>query len=226
MPNQSPSGCLYVVATPIGNPQDITLRAVATLESVSAVICEEQRTGSTLLKKLGLQKEILLLNEHNEAENAPLIAQRILLQNEQMALISDCGTPVFADPGASLIRHLTDLGVPVIPIPGPSSLAAALSVLPVKLDRFYFAGFLSRDRDERRREMKYLRSLRIPVVLMDAPYRLTGLMEDVAQVFGDGVKATLCLDLTLPGERILNGPLAELRRAASGKKAEFILILH
>jgi 16S rRNA (cytidine1402-2'-O)-methyltransferase len=205
-------GRLYIVATPIGNPRDITLRAMDILQQVDAVICEEQREGSTLLKKLGISKEILLLNEHNEAEVS--------------ALISDCGTPVFADPGAALIAHLTGLGIPIVPIPGPSSLMAALSILDVKLDRFFYAGFLPRDKEERRKALKYLRNMRVPLIIMDAPYRLVPVLEDIKIVFGDGANLTCCIDLTLPGESILRGPLKEISRRVGHRKGEFVLIIH
>lgn len=216
---------LYVVATPIGNPRDITLRAMDILQEVDAVICEEQREGSTLLKKLGIQKEIILVNEHNEPEMCPLIAQRMLLQNQSLALISDCGTPVFADPGAALIAYLTGMGIPIVPVPGPSSLMAALSILDFKLERFLYAGFLPRDKEERRKNLKYLRSLRIPIVIMDAPYRLVPVLDDVATAFGDNAPITLCIDLTLPGEGVLRGPLKEIRGRVSQRKGEFVLIV-
>jgi 16S rRNA (cytidine1402-2'-O)-methyltransferase len=219
-------GRLFIVATPIGNPRDITLRALDILQQVDAVICEEQREGSTLLKKLGIQKEILIVNEHNEAEATPLIAQRILLQNHSLALISDCGTPVFADPGAALIAHLTSLGIPIVPIPGPSSLMAALSILDVKLDRFFYAGFLPRDREERRKALKHLRNMRVPIIIMDAPYRLVPVLEDIKTIFGDGTNLTCCIDLTLPGESILRGSLKEISRRVGQRKGEFVLIIH
>jgi 16S rRNA (cytidine1402-2'-O)-methyltransferase len=220
------SGRLYVVATPIGNPRDITLRALDILQAVDAVICEELREGSTLLKKLGIQKEIVTVNEHNEAEATPLIAQRILLHNQSLALISDCGTPVFADPGAALIAYLTEMGIPIVPVPGPSSLMAALSVLDVKLDRFFYAGFLPRDKEERRKSLKFLRNMRVPLIVMDAPYRLVPLLDDVKAIFGDGARLTLCIDLTLAGETILRGPLKEVARGVGQRKGEFVLIIH
>lgn len=219
-------GRLYIVATPIGNPRDITLRALDILQEVDAVICEEAREGSTLLKKLGIQKEILTVNEHNEAEATPLIAQRILLQNHSLALISDCGTPVFADPGAALIAYCTEMGIPVVPVPGPSSLMAALSVLDVKLDRFYYAGFLPREKEERRKALKFLRNMRVPLILMDAPYRLVPLLDDVKAVYGDGARLTLCIDLTLPGEAVLRGPLKEIAGRVGQRKGEFVMVIH
>ena len=218
-------GRLYIVATPIGNPRDITLRAMDILQEVDAVICEEHREGSTLLKKLGITKEIILLNEHNEAAQAPAIVER-LRQNQALALISDCGTPVFADPGATLIRRLVEENLPVVPVPGPSSLMAALSILDFKLDRFIYAGFLPRDRDERRKALKHLRSTRFPIILMDAPYRLFPLLEDLEAVYGATVSITLAMDLTLPSETIFRGTIAEAKQRLSQRKGEFVLIVH
>lgn len=218
-------GRLYVVATPIGNPRDITLRALDVLQEVDAVICEEYREGSTLLKKLGIQKELLEVNEHNEADQTPQIVAR-LQQNQAMAIISDCGTPVFADPGATLIARLVEQGIPVIPIPGPSSLMAALSVLDRPLDRFIYAGFLPRDRAERRKALKALRATRYPIILMDAPYRLSALLVDLEEVYGGSVTITLALDITLPGELVFRGTLTEAQKRLSQRKSEFVLILH
>jgi 16S rRNA (cytidine1402-2'-O)-methyltransferase len=217
--------CLYIVATPIGNPRDITLRAMDVLQEVDAVVCEEYREGSTLLKHLGISKEIILINEHNEAGQAPEIARR-LLEGQSLALISDCGTPVFADPGATLIRHLVEFGLPVIPIPGPSSLMAALSILDVKLDRFIYAGFLPRERNERRKALKYLRSMRFPIILMDAPYRLVALLDDLEEVYGAGAAITLAMDITLPGEAFFRGGISEAKTKVGKRKSEFVLVVH
>ena len=218
-------GRLYIVATPIGNPRDITLRALDVLQEVDAVICEEYREGSTLLKKLGITKEIIELNEHNEVELTPLVALR-LQQNQSLALISDCGTPVFADPGATLIHRLVEEGITVVPIPGPSSLMAALSVMDFKLDRFIYAGFLPRDREERKKALKHLRATRFPIVLMDAPYRLAPLLSDLESVYGPGVSITLAMDISLSGELIFRGTLAEAQKSLGARKSEFVLIVH
>ncbi len=220
------TGHLYIVATPIGNYQDITLRAIETLRQVDAVICENTRHGSTLLKKLDIpSKELVVLDEHNEQQQAADIALR-LVQGASMALISDAGTPVFADPGRYLIQVTNDYGVPVSPIPGPSSLMAALSVLDFNLGQYVFGGFLSRDPDQRRKELFSLRSLHMPVVLMDTPYRMLPLLDDVAKVFGKGQQITLTADLTLPKETIYRGSVVEVRQQVQKRKAEFILIVH
>ncbi len=218
-------GTLYIVATPIGNPGDITLRAIETLKQVDAVICEEYKPGSTLLKKLEITgKELVLLNEHNEAEMAADLLPR-LLNGESFALISDCGTPVFADPGAYLIQLASSSGVRVSPLPGASSLMAALSLLDAKIDNFFFAGFLSRDPVKRRQELTRYRAYRVPLVLMDTPYRLAALLEDVAKVFGKGQWVMVAFDLTLPGEVVFRGEVSDVAKQVGGKKGEFVLVV-
>ena len=220
------TGKLYIVSTPIGNWDDITLRALQTLRDVDILVCEEYRVGSTLLKKLSLpSKELITLNEHNENEQVEVVIQK-LLEGANIALISDCGTPVFADPGHLLINRATQMRVEVSPVPGPSSLMAALSVLDFKLDRFYFAGFLPREKDKRKNELNSLRSMDIPIVLMDTPYRLQKLLEEVAQTFGKNRRITLGINITMENEKFLRGSVAEISKQLTHKKAEFILIVH
>jgi 16S rRNA (cytidine1402-2'-O)-methyltransferase len=222
--NDMKPGTLSIVATPIGHYKDITLRALDVLGEVDAVICEEARPGSTLLKKHDIQKTLILLNEHNEKEAVPQIIQR-LLAGEHLALISDCGTPVFADPGRSLLQAAAECGIVARPVPGPSSLMAAISVCKFDLQRFIFGGFLPRERQERRKALSDLQTAGIPVILMDAPYRLQQMLEDTAFVFGQDHLAMLGCDLTLPGERVLQGSLRHLMSQTVGKKCEFVLIL-
>jgi 16S rRNA (cytidine1402-2'-O)-methyltransferase len=218
-------GTLYIVATPIGNPGDITLRAIEVLKSADAVVCEEYKPGSTLLKKLGIEgKELVLLNEHNEPEVAADLLVR-LLNGESLALFSDCGTPVFSDPGHYLIQLAASSGVKVSPIPGASSLMAALSVLDFHLEKFLFGGFLPRDPDVRRKMLTYYRTLKMPVVLMDTPYRLGALLDDVIKVFSKGYMVTVAFDLTLPTETVYRGTAEEVRKSIGPRKGEFILIV-
>jgi len=219
-------GTLFIVATPIGNYKDITLRALEILNSVDAVVCEEQREGSILLKKVGITgKELLTLNEHNERSRIDELITR-LWQGQSLALVSDCGTPLFADPGSSLVMRVIEAGIKVIPIPGPSSLMAALSILGKNLEQFYFAGFLPRQPEARIKALTRLRENRTPLVLMDTPYRLQTLLEDVRKVFGAGQPVTLAADLTLPGERIFRGRVKDIIGEVNKLKAEFILIIH
>lgn len=219
-------GCLYIVATPIGNFGDITLRAIETLRKVDGIICEEARIGTTLLKKLEIPaKELILLNEHNEHEKAADLVVRIA-KGESFALIADCGTPVFADPGAFLVQQISLMELPVSPVPGASSLMGALSVLDFKLERFHFAGFLPRDPNQRRKQLESLRYLKMAIVIMDTPYRLGTILDDVGKVFGSGQRITLAMDITLPSETILRGRQDEIRKRVGPRKAEFILIIH
>ncbi|HEY60862.1 MAG TPA: 16S rRNA (cytidine(1402)-2'-O)-methyltransferase [Anaerolineae bacterium] len=219
-------GILYIVATPIGNYRDITLRAVDILREADAVVCEERRQGSTLLKKLDIpRKELLELNEHNEAEQTPLLLSK-LQSGLSLALISDCGTPAFADPGTMLISQALESGIRVVPIPGPSSLMAALSISPLPLTDFIFAGFIPRKDKERRSKLQYLRTLKVPVVLMDTPYRLQRLLEDVKVVFGKQCRITLALNLTISDERIYHGSVHEVIQRMKQRKGEFVLIVH
>ncbi len=219
-------GQLYIVATPIGDPTDITLRALETLRNVDAVICEELRTGSTLLKKIGVQARILVdLNEHNERTRIPEMLQ-MLLQGKTLALISDCGTPVFADPGSLLIRDAVEYGIRVRPVPGPSSLMAALSILDRNARQFIYAGFLVRDPEGRRAELERLKRIDMTTVVMDTPYRLSAVLADVGRIFGAGARVTLAIDLTLPGEEIFRGKISNAITRFQGVKREFILIIH
>jgi len=219
-------GKLWIVATPIGDPRDITLRAIEVLQTADAIICEETRRGSTLLKKLGITaKSLLTLNDHNE-ETSTLEILTHLSQGQNLALVSDCGTPVFADPGYNLVRQVAQAGIPIVPIPGPSSLMAAISVLDFKVERFVFAGFLPRQPDQRRSELLRLRALQMPVILMDTPYRMTTLLDEVLRVFGKGQNVTLACDLTLPGETILRGDIAYILQRIGKRKAEFVLVIH
>jgi 16S rRNA (cytidine1402-2'-O)-methyltransferase len=143
-----------------------------------------------------------------------------------MALISDCGTPVFSDPGHLLIHTCGENGIQVTPLPGASSLMAILSVLDFKLEKFYFSGFLPRETDQRKVELSRLKSIRIPIVVMDTPYRLSKLLEEIEAVFGKGCFITLACDLTLPTETIIRERIDLVRKKIGARKAEFILVIH
>jgi 16S rRNA (cytidine1402-2'-O)-methyltransferase len=217
---------LYIVATPIGNLQDITLRAIDILRNVDVVICEERREGTTLLKKLDIPiKEVLLVNEHNERQMQETVLMK-LAAGKNVAIISDCGTPVFADPGADIIAMVSQAGFRIVPVPGASSLMTTLSILDFQAEPFYYVGFLPRDDAERSRTLLRLRSMKVTLVIMETPYRLKRLLQDVSKVFGDFQRITLAFDLTLPGERIYRGSIKEVFNQVGDKKGEFVLVIH
>lgn len=220
------AGDLYLVATPIGNWEDITLRALRILKEVDLVVYEERKEGSRLLRHYGIEKPVESLNEHNEAASTQIILER-LRQGKSVALISDAGTPAFADPGQLLVRKAIGAGIRIIPVPGASSLLPALIVSGFAIDEFVFQGFLSPKRNRRITELQQLKREPRTIVLMDAPYRLTQLVRDIAEVFGSSRRVCVAFDLTLPTEEILRGTAPELyqRFSKEDRKGEFVLLL-
>ena len=218
------TGTLYIVATPIGNLKDITLRAIDILKKVDLVICEELRQGSTLLKRLEVKNELLPLNEHNESEMVQSILVE-LLNGKNMALVSDCGTPVFSDPGRKLLQILYESSVPVRTVPGASSLTSAISICPLNLDQFTFIGFLPPQTEKRLSFLRGYAHANHPLILMDTPYRLGKLLNECAEVFGKKQTVFLACDLTLHNERAYLGTLEKIITKTENTKAEFMLII-
>ena len=217
-------GKLYIVSTPIGHNDDITLRAINTLRNSDVVICEELKEGQKLLKRLNIDKTLVSLNEHNEHE----VVQNILIEimsGKDHALISDCGTPVFFDPGKYLINTLSEMNIKIIPIPGPSSLGAALSVCNFNMQKFFFAGFLPPKSDQRIKQLKTLLEYDQPIILMDTPYRLTRLVEEVIDVYGKNQRICLASNLTLSSELIIHDSAINVYKQIKGQKREFVLII-
>jgi len=220
------AGTLFLVATPIGNWEDITLRALQVLKEVDLVVYEERKEGSRLLRHYGIEKPVESLNEHNEAASTQVILERIQ-GGMSVALISDAGTPVFSDPGQGLVQRAIQFGIRIVPIPGASSLMAALIVSGFPIRNFLFQGFLSPKRDRRIAELQQLKREARTVVLMDAPYRLVQLVRDIAEVIGDSRSLCVAFDLTLPTEQIFRGIASELHKqfAKEGRKGEFVLLI-
>lgn len=220
------SGVLFLVATPIGNFDDITLRALSVLRAADLIVCEERREGQRLLSHFGIQKPIETLNEHNEAAASHHLLQ-YLLQGKQVALISDCGTPVFSDPGQLLVQKVVERKIRVVPVPGASSLMPALTVSGFSIDQFLFYGWLSPKKERRRAELRQLQQEKRTIVLMDTPYRLAPLLRDLADTFGDSRRCCIAFNLTMTDEEILRGTprslFADLAR--SERKGEFVIII-
>ena len=219
---------LYVVATHIGNPGDITLRAIQVLTHCDAVVCEERRQGIRLLKSLGLEKPLYLLNEHTKTEEIKLIFDELLiLKDKAVVMISDAGTPGFADPGAELVSLCHEYQISVNPVPGASSLMAALMSCGMRIERFLYYGFLSAKKEERQSELKQIKTqTKYDIIFLEAPYRLKNVIEDMKSILGKHRKARLFYKLTQAGQKIIPGTLEEISTMANElPKGEFILIL-
>jgi len=215
---------LTMVATPIGNSGDITLRAIETLRSAEVVIGEEFREVTTLLKRLDIARpsELRVLNEHSKADELKELVE--LCRQRRVVLVSDCGTPGFCDPGANLVAACRAEGIEVSGAPGVSSLMALLMISGLRLDRFVFRGFLPAERGARGQALQELKQERQAVVLMDTPYRLEKLLSELAELLPNR-EAVLGVNLTGPDEKVERAKLQELARRYAGQKAEFLLIL-
>ena len=212
---------LFVTSVPIGNPSDISLRALETLRAAEVVIGEERKEVSKLLKANGIEgKRLELLNEHSTEDDLAELLK--LVREKSVALVSDCGTPGFCDPGARLVSAVRREGLRATPIPGASSLMCLLAIAGHEMREFLFRGFLPAEREERSRALAALAGERRPVVLMDTPYRLGRLLDELASRWPDR-RAVLGCDFTLETETIVEAPLGRLPSLIGERKAEFIL---
>jgi 16S rRNA (cytidine1402-2'-O)-methyltransferase len=201
-------GTLYIVSTPIGNDDDITIRALKVLKSVDIVVCEEPKIGARTLHKYNLSQKMELLNEQNEQVKTPQLVE-LLEKGKSLALICDGGTPVFADPGLLLVQACLKREIPVKVIPGVSSLMTAIVRSGFPIDQFLYAGFLSRKKEERILQLRRLSTEKRTVVLLETPYRLVPLLETAAQIMPER-RAYIGCNLTMPFETHHYGTFKEL----------------
>jgi len=200
---------LYVVATPIGNLRDITIRALETLAAADLVLCEDTRTSARLLDHYGIKARRQALHEHNERARIGEIAER-LRRGEAIALISDAGTPLLSDPGFPLLRALAEESLPVFAIPGASALLSALVVAGLPTDAFAFHGFLPAKAGARANALEKLADSRETLVFYESPRRLADTLAGMAQALGAERQAAVALELTKRFERVRRGTLADL----------------
>ena len=217
---------LYIVSTPIGNYDDITLRALKTLEEVDLIICEEYKPTRRLLAHYEISKELFSLNEHNESEFASEAISEIL-SGKTAALISDAGTPLFSDPGTILVNQAIERGIQIIPIPGASSLLSALVGSGFNLNNFYYYGWLSPKKEIRRSQLQKLRSVNELIIIMETPYRLQALLSDIKRTFGKSQFVVVAFKLTKKGETFFRGSVTSVIESTSKEKikGEFVLLL-
>lgn len=201
-------GVLYITSTPIGNMEDITLRAIEVLKSVDLVAAEDTRRTGTLMKRHGIERPLTSLHDHNEREKCALIIER-LLQGANVAYVSDAGTPGVSDPGYLLVKLAVEQDIAVSAVPGPSAAIAALSVSGLPMNRFTFAGFPPPRRAGRRRFLEELRNEKATMIFYESPKRLAATLRDMLEIFGDR-PMSLSRELTKLHEETRRGKIADI----------------
>ncbi|MFZ6692079.1 16S rRNA (cytidine(1402)-2'-O)-methyltransferase [Undibacterium sp. SXout20W] len=223
-----PVGTLYVVATPIGNVADISLRALHLLSIVDAIACEDTRNTAQLLSRYGIHKPLIAAHQHNEREVAEKILHR-LQAGERIALVSDAGTPGVSDPGAKIVDVLKLAGVPVTPLPGASAAISALSASGLLADRFYFVGFLPAKAGQRETVLRDLLNTPASLIFYEAPHRIIDTVQAMLDVFGGTHQVVLAREVSKLFEEIHRCPLhdapAWLAADAHREKGEYVILL-
>ena len=219
---------LYVVATPIGNLEDISYRAVRILSEVDLVAAEDTRHSALLLSHYGIKTHMQALHEHNEEQVTGRILERIT-SGQAIALISDAGTPLISDPGYRLVRAAREAGLPVYTVPGPSAVTAALSIAGLPPDHFVFEGFLPSKTAARKKALEQLCRETRTLVFFESSHRIEAAINNMAEIFGPQRLAAVCRELTKKFETVLRAPLAEIgEKLASDKnqtRGEFVIVV-
>jgi 16S rRNA (cytidine1402-2'-O)-methyltransferase len=219
------TGTLYIVSTPIGNLADITLRAIETLKTVDLIAAEDTRHTKILLDRYGIKTPTTSYFEYNKVKKTDYLIG-VLKEGKSVALVSDAGTPGISDPGYKIIRMAIDNGVTVVPVPGPSGLITALTVSGKPTDSFTFEGFLSNKSGRRRNQLKALKEEGRTVVLYESPHRISKLLEDILETYGD-MEVVMVREVTKKFEEIRRAKTSELLAHFHSTKplGEFIVII-
>lgn len=227
-PGVSMAGTLYIVATPIGNLDDISARAIKILASVDVIAAEDTRHSGRLLQHLAIQKPMLALHDHNERDRAASLVDR-LAKGESVALVSDAGTPLISDPGFVVVRDARARGFRVSPVPGPCAMVAALSAAGLPTDRFLFQGFLAAKRGARRAALEGLARETATLVFYESPHRISDFLDDVVDVLGAGREVVVARELTKSFETFYSGSASDVRQQVGedshGTRGEFVVMV-
>ena len=216
-PSPNPTkGTLYIVSTPIGNREDITLRALRILKEVDLIAAEDTRHTGLLLRHFGIQTPLSSYFEGNELRKRDLILSR-LKQGDLVALVSDAGTPGISDPGFRLIQLVIENQIPIVPIPGPSAVIAALSVSGLPTDAFLFKSFLPHKSKKRRGLLEQLEEVRETIIFYESPHRIIETLKDISDILGDR-EMVLARELTKIYEEVLRGRVSEIQNQITGRK--------
>ncbi|MGD9630316.1 MAG: 16S rRNA (cytidine(1402)-2'-O)-methyltransferase [Pyrinomonadaceae bacterium] len=219
------AGTLYLVATPIGNLDDITFRAVQVLKDVDVIACEDTRHTRKLLNAYDIKNRLVSYHEHNEAERSAELGE-LLGEGRSVAIVSDAGTPAINDPGARLVRRAIEIGAKVVPIPGAVAFVSAVIVSGLPTDSIFFGGFLPSKSGERKRRLRDVRDVQATLVFYEAPHRIGAALRDAAEVLGDR-QASVGRELTKLHEEVVRGSLSDLagRFTSEGSRGEFVLTI-
>lgn len=218
------TGTLYIVATPIGNLEDITQRALRVLGEVDVVACEDTRRTRVLLNHFGIKTKTISCHEHNERERAQQIC-RLLLSGKNVALVSDAGTPLINDPGFRVTEAAIELNLPVVPIPGAAAFVSALVASGLPSDQFFFAGFLPARANARRAKLAELSTIEATLIFYEAPHRIAATLADALEALGNR-SAAVAREMTKIHEEIARGSLRELiERFAVQPRGEIVLVI-
>lgn len=222
------NGTLYIVATPIGNLSDITAHAIDCLKSVAIIACEDTRTSGKLLNHFNIPTKTWAYHDHNAEVQTPKLIE-ILQSGQNIALISDAGTPLISDPGFRLVKACHEFGIKVSPVVGASAAIAALSVAGLPSDKFYFYGFLPAKTAGRQSELTKIKDLTATLIFYEAPHRIVECIDDMITVLGDNRQVTFCRELTKTFETIYPSTLGELKAFvasdANQQKGEMVLVV-
>lgn len=221
------SGTLYLVATPIGNLEDITQRALRILSEVDIIACEDTRHTGAMLKHYGIKSKLVSYHEHNERERAEELS-RLLESGSNVALVSDAGTPGISDPGFRLVNAAHERGVPVIPVPGATAFVTALIASGLATDQFFFGGFLPARAAHRRGRLEAVRTIPATLVFYEAPHRIAKTLRDAFEILGER-DAVVARELTKLHEEIVRGRLSELAERfespETSARGEMVLVI-
>jgi 16S rRNA (cytidine1402-2'-O)-methyltransferase len=216
-------GILYLIATPIGNLEDVTFRAIRLLGDVSLIAAEDTRRTAKLLNRYKITTPTASLHEHNEKRRTPSLIKR-LEAGQSIALVTDAGTPLLSDPGLHLVRTAIERGIPIDPVPGASAILAALAVSGLVENQFTFLGFPPNRSHARKKWFETLTSETRPLIIFEAPHRLLGSLRDMAEVLGNR-QVAVCREMTKVHQELVNGPILSVLDRLNSPRGEFTIVV-
>lgn len=219
--DNSPS--LYLIPTPVGNMEDITLRAIHTLEMVDFLLCEDTRVTSELLNKLNIKKKLIHSDDHNEDSLKEMVLSK-LQEGNNIGLVTDRGTPIISDPGYKIVEYVTSHGFNVISLPGPTAFVPALTMSGINPAPFLFYGFLNSKDSKRKKELETLKKLPYTIILYEAPHRIQDMLTSLFEVFGNR-KIALCREISKKYEEAIRGTITDVLEVVDSIKGEMVVVV-